>query len=153
MRLFPGFDVDAESVWLSMEPESVDKLVTMSYGGYEARVGVQKILELLARYEVRATFFIPDWTVEAHPRMCEAIVKAGHEVGHHGYLHKRPDPARFDLAKEEIDRGFEALKRVLGVTPVGYRAPISPSWPIWRSAVSAHIVPRRYLALSPCAAG
>lgn len=121
--LFPGFDVDAEAVWLNMEPESIDKLVTMSYGGYEARVGVPKILELLARYEIRATFFIPGWTVEAHPAMCEAIVKAGHEVGHHGYLHKRPDPSRFDIAKEEIDRGFDALKRVLGVTPVGYRAP------------------------------
>ena len=71
--LLPAFDVDAESVWLAMDSGNAERLVTMSYGGYEARVGVPKILELLSRYDVRATFFVPGWTVEAHPRMCERI--------------------------------------------------------------------------------
>ena len=60
--LFPGFDVDAESVWLGMDRRNADRLVTMSYGGYEGRVGIPKLLELLARYEVKATFFITGWT-------------------------------------------------------------------------------------------
>ncbi len=121
--LFLSFDVDAEAVWLNLEPEAADKLITLSWGGYEARVGVPKILEVLARYGLRSTFFIPGWTVEAHPAMCESIVKAGHEIGHHGYLHKRPRPEDFTAAKEEIDKGLDALQRVLGVKPVGYRAP------------------------------
>lgn len=121
--VFPGFDVDAESAWLEYAPGNTDRLVTLSFGGYEARVGVPKILEYLRAVDIRATFFIPGWVVEAHPKMCEAIVKDGHEVGHHGYTHKRPDPADFAQDKEEIDRGLEVLKRVLGVTPVGYRAP------------------------------
>lgn len=121
--LFPGFDVDAESVWLGMDRRNVDRLVTMSYGGYEARVGIPKLLELLARYDVKATFFITGWTVEAHPASCEAILKAGHEIGHHGYWHLRPEPGDLATMVEEVDRGFDALKRVLGVTPVGYRAP------------------------------
>jgi peptidoglycan-N-acetylglucosamine deacetylase len=126
--LFPGFDVDAESVWLGMDRRNADRLVTMSYGGYEARVGIPKLLELLARYEVKATFFITGWTAEAHPAACEAILKAGHEIGHHGYWHLRPEPGDLATMVEEVDRGFDALKRVLGVKPIGYRAPSGESF-------------------------
>lgn len=96
----PGFDVDAESVWLLQDPANVDRLVTRSYGGYERRVGVPRLLEYLREIEIKATFFIPGWVIEAHPAMCEAIVRDGHEVGHHGYTHKRPDPADFAIDSE-----------------------------------------------------
>jgi peptidoglycan-N-acetylglucosamine deacetylase len=121
--LFPGFDVDAESVWIAGDRRNAERLVTLSYGGYEARVGIPKILELLNRYAVKATFFVTGWTAEAHPAACEAIVKGGHEIAHHGYLHLRPEPGDLATMVEEVDRGFDALKRILGVTPVGYRAP------------------------------
>jgi len=121
--VFNSFDVDSESAWIAYDVKNVNRLVTMSFGGYEARVGVPKILEYLRSIELKSTFFIPGWVVEAHPKMCEAIVKDGHEVGHHGYLHKRPDPDDFEHDAEEVDRALEALNRVLGVKPVGYRAP------------------------------
>lgn len=121
--VFPAFDVDAETAWLQYDAKNTDRLVTLSFGGYEERVGVPKILDYLRSVEIKATFFIPGWVVDVHPKMCEAIVKDGHEVGHHGYSHKRPDPTDFAVDKEEIDKTFESFKRVLGVTPVGYRAP------------------------------
>ncbi|MBL8699586.1 MAG: polysaccharide deacetylase [Alphaproteobacteria bacterium] len=121
--VFTGFDVDAESAWIAQDPTHYDRLVSMSFGGYEARVGVPKLLEYLRSIGLRSTFFIPGWVVEAHTRMCEAIVKDGHEVAHHGYLHKRPDPTTWAHDVEEFDRALDVLKRVLGVTPVGYRAP------------------------------
>ena len=121
--LFVGFDVDAETAWLGNNLSHVERLVTVSHGGYEARVGVPKLLELLASLEIQATFFIPGWTVAAYPQMGEAILRGGHEIGHHGYLHKLPDPGKLDEAIEEIDKGLDALKSVLGVEPVGYRAP------------------------------
>lgn len=124
---FLGFDVDAESVWLGMDRRNAERLVTMSYGGYEARVGIAKLLELLARHDAKGTFFITGWTVEAHPAACEAILKAGHEIAHHGYWHLRPEPGDDETMREEVERGFEALKRVLGVIPVGYRAPSGES--------------------------
>jgi peptidoglycan/xylan/chitin deacetylase (PgdA/CDA1 family) len=111
-----------------MDRSNAKRLVTLSYGGYEARVGIPKILELLARYEVKATFFVTGWTVEAHPASCEVILKGGHEIAHHGYWHLRPEPGALDIMMEEVDAGFEALKRVLGVTPVGYRAPSGESF-------------------------
>lgn len=117
-----SFDVDAESAWTGDDPAHAELLVTMSYGGYEARVGTPKLLELLAQLGLRATFFIPGWTVEAHPAMCEAILKEGHEIGHHGYHHVIPLPGSPFLV-EEVEAGLDALKRVLGVVPKGYRAP------------------------------
>jgi len=124
---FLGFDVDAESVWLGIDRRNAERLVTMSYGGYEARVGIPKLLELLARHGAKATFFVTGWTVDAHPAACEAILKAGHEIAHHGYWHLRPEPGEDETMREEVERGFEALKRVLGLVPVGYRAPSGES--------------------------
>lgn len=126
--VLPAFDVDAESAWIQYDLKNIDRLVTMSFGGYESRVGVPKILDYLRSVQLKATFFIPGWVVEAHPRMCEAIVNDGHEVGHHGYLHKRPDPADLAHDIEEVDRAFDALNRVLGVKPVGYRAPSAENY-------------------------
>lgn len=124
--MFLSFDVDAESAWTSKDPAHQARLVTMSYGGYESRVGVPKLLELLRDLQLKATFFTTGWSVEAHPAMAESILKAGHEIGHHGFHHLLPDPGAAHIV-EEVDRGFDALKRRLGVVPVGYRAPFGES--------------------------
>jgi peptidoglycan/xylan/chitin deacetylase (PgdA/CDA1 family) len=121
--VIPSFDVDAETAWTAMDARHVDRLVTLSFGGYDVRVGVPKILDYLRSIDVRATFFIPGWVVDTHTAMCEAIVKAGHEIGHHGYSHKRPEPHDLEQDREEIDRALESLQRRLGATPIGYRAP------------------------------
>jgi len=120
--MFLSFDVDAEAAWTSKDPLHAERLVTMSYGGYEARVGTPKLLELLDQLGLRATFFMTGWSVEAHPAMAESILRAGHEIGHHGYHHLLPDPGD-PFLEDELDRGFEVIKRRLGVVPTGYRAP------------------------------
>jgi peptidoglycan/xylan/chitin deacetylase (PgdA/CDA1 family) len=112
--MFLSFDVDAESAWTSKDALHAQRLITMSYGGYEARVGTPKLLQLLDQLELKATFFVTGWSVDAHPAMAEAILKAGHEIGHHGYHHLLPDPGD-PWIEEELERGFEALKRRLGV--------------------------------------
>ncbi len=120
--LFLSVDVDAEAAWTSKDPAHAARLVTMSYGGFEARVGTPKLLELFRQFGLKATFFTTGWSVDAHPAMAEAILRDGHEIGHHGYHHLLPDPG-VNHIEEELDRGFEALKRRLGVVPRGYRAP------------------------------
>jgi len=120
--MFLSFDVDAESAWTGKDPSHAERLVTMSFGGFEARVGTPKLLELLDRLGLRATFFITGWSVEAHPAMAESILRAGHEIGHHGFHHLTPEP-HSPFIQEELERGFDVLKRRLGVKPKGYRAP------------------------------
>ncbi|KPF70856.1 hypothetical protein IP69_08820 [Bosea sp. AAP35] len=121
------FDFDAESLWLAREPENAGKLATLSQGRYGAKVGIPKILELLRADGLKGTFFTPGWTVDNHPDKVEAIVRDGHELGHHGYVHYWPDPAQEGQMLDEVDRGLEAMQRRFGVKPVGYRPPGSES--------------------------
>jgi peptidoglycan/xylan/chitin deacetylase (PgdA/CDA1 family) len=135
--MFLSFDVDAESAWTGKDPSHAERLVTMSFGGFEARVGTPKLLELLDQLGLRATFFITGWSVEAHPAMAESILHAGHEIGHHGFHHLTPDP-HDPFIQEELERGFEVLKRRLGVVPKGYRAPSGEFCEELRAALVRH---------------
>jgi len=124
--MFLSFDVDAESAWTSKDPAHAQRLVTMSYGGYEARVGVPKLLELLREQQLQATFFVTGWSIEAHPGLAESIARDGHEIAHHGFYHLMPDPGD-PMIEDELERGLETLRRRLGVVPKGYRAPYGES--------------------------
>jgi len=117
------FDFDAEAGWISRDPSVRDRPGILSQGRYGAKVSVPRILDVLAAEGVPATFFIPGWVAERHPDRCRAIRDAGFEVAHHGYLHERADPAKPDEERVAFERGLAALDAVLGVKPVGYRAP------------------------------
>jgi len=72
------FDFDAEEVWIGEDPENATRPGVLSQGTYGAKVGVPKLLELLDRCGVRATFFVPGRVAERHPARVAAIVAAGH---------------------------------------------------------------------------
>ncbi len=117
------FDADAESPILYEHPESAAWLDVMSHQAYGARTGIARLLRVLDRTQVRATFFIPGYTAERAPAICRAIRDAGHEIAHHGYLHEGAHGAVPDEEEQRLLRGLEALDTVLGVRPTGYRAP------------------------------
>ena len=74
---------------------------------------------------MRATFFVPGYTAERWPDAVRAVRDAGHEIGHHGYLHEGAHSAPDEATEERrLLRGLEALDTVLGLRPVGYRAPM-----------------------------
>jgi peptidoglycan/xylan/chitin deacetylase (PgdA/CDA1 family) len=116
------FDVDAESAWLGEDPSYARRLSTLSEARYGVVRGVPRILAMLARYDIRATFFVPGYTAEAHPGLVERLLEAGHEVGHHGYLHLRSDKITPQQQEEEIDRGLSALAAAGAPQPRGYRS-------------------------------
>lgn len=119
-----SFDFDAEEVWIGEQPENAHRPSVLSQGEYGARIGVPLILDLLARHEVRATFFVCGRDALRHPDTVRAIIDAGHEVGHHGHSHTSPTAlSRAEETAELID-GLAVL-RDLGADVRGYR---SPSW-------------------------
>ena len=125
-----SFDFDAETLWLGRDPANANRPGTLSQGTYGAKVGVPSILQLLREMgKLPATFFVPGWTAERHTSRVEAILKDGHEVGHHSYLHKWIDPGDPEGELEEMEKGLEALKRTVGVKPVGYRSPAGETSP------------------------
>jgi peptidoglycan/xylan/chitin deacetylase (PgdA/CDA1 family) len=117
------FDVDAESAVLAVDPVYARRLSTMSHQRYGPRVGVPRILRMLERAGIRATFFVPGLTVDLHPEMVEAVLAAGHELGHHGYSHVPYHRMTDDEQRRDIDRALRSLERVSGIRPEGFRAP------------------------------
>lgn len=117
------FDMDAEAAVLAVDERYARRPSIMTHQQYGPVTGVPRLLSVLAGVDVRATFFVPGFSAERHPGTLRDIVAAGHEVGHHGYLH-RP-PGLIDLATEraELERGLDALARVAGIRPTVFRAP------------------------------
>ena len=127
-----GFDVDGETTALSEDPKLVKRLSTMSQCTYGPTVGVPRLLGLLAHLDVPATFFVPGWVAEHHPRMLQAIAHGGHEIGVHGWLHERLPTLDRKRERDVLRRSTDALERLCGTRPIGYRAPwfeINPRTP------------------------
>lgn len=124
------FDVDAEAPILAESGLYARNLGVMSHQAYGPLVGVPRILELLREYSLPATFFVPGWTADRYPQTVEAILAAGHEVGHHSYAHFSPFAQTEDEERADFERALASL-RAAGAEPVGFRC---PSWePGWRT--------------------
>jgi len=81
------------------------------------------VLDLLDRAQVAATFFVVGWVAQRHPRLVEEILAAGHEVGSHGYWHRRAYDLGPEAFRADLQRSVRAL-RDAGATPVTcFRAP------------------------------
>ena len=125
------FDFDTMSAWMNNFGAKTPGV--LSRGEFGGRVGIWRVLDLLERYSVPATFFIPGYSAESYPEAVRAIVEGGHEIGHHSYRHESPTQFLGDRAAEQAmyERGLSALLNVAGVRPVGYR---SPGWDLtWES--------------------
>ncbi|CDO09571.1 polysaccharide deacetylase [Mycolicibacterium cosmeticum] len=125
------FDVDAESAVLWGNDAVAARMSVISHQAYGPLVGVPRILDLLERHQIPATFFAPGHTAHRYPEAVRSIVAAGHEIAHHGYLHEQPTALTLEEEIEALDRGLAALAEVAGVRPAGYRAPM---WDLsWRT--------------------
>ena len=116
------FDFDAISAWagaLGMTSPSA-----VSRGEFSGRVAVPRVLDILKREGVSATFFVPGITIQAWPDLCRRILDEGHEIGHHGYHHITPVTLDEAAEREQLELGLAAMDRVLdGHRAVGYRSP------------------------------
>ena len=99
------------------------RLTSRSERLYGLRRGLPRILAVLAEHEVRTTFFFPGATAQRHPGAVQDVLAAGHELGHHGHCHLRPDLIDAAAQRAEIEQGLAALEDTSGARPVGYRAP------------------------------
>ncbi|MGB8166263.1 MAG: polysaccharide deacetylase [Chthoniobacteraceae bacterium] len=117
------FDVDGETTALSEDLALAKRRTLMSQCEYGPRVGVPRLLALLAHLAVPATFFIPGYIVEQHPRMTAAIAERGHEIGLHGYLHEKLNTVSEAEEAAILERSFDVMEKLGLARPRGYRAP------------------------------
>ena len=119
-----SFDVDNETVQgLRDGTVSVGPL---SQGQYGSRVALPRVVDLMDREQVPASFFFPAWSLKLAPEQADVIQASGmHEIAVHGWIHERN--TSLDAATEErlLRQAVDALTEITGTAPVGYRA---PSW-------------------------
>jgi len=102
-----------------------DRLTEDNRHHLESRVETNtlKILDVLRRKDVRATFFILGYVAEKHPDLIKEIQIAGHEIASHGYAHRRVYTMTPDTFRQDLNKASEILYKITGCTVKGYRAP------------------------------
>ncbi|MEL7256741.1 MAG: polysaccharide deacetylase [Pseudomonadota bacterium] len=119
------FDMDADSLIHIARPEdSHDRLYPISMGRYGPTVAMPRILDTYRRLGIKQSFFMPGWCLETYPDVVEAVLKDGHEIGHHGWIHEDPIVTKGAAQKEAFEKALDAHHRIAGGKPRGYRAPV-----------------------------
>lgn len=117
-----SFDSDHETIWLR---DGISHPGKLSQGEYGPRTAVPRIMGLLRRYGISASFFVPAICAILHPDEIRAYVDEGHEVAMHGWIHERNTSLPAAVERDLTLRAADALTRAAGVTPTGIR---TPSW-------------------------
>lgn len=117
------FDLDAETMWTGRDPANAKRPILMSQGAYGWKAGMPRVLKLLERFNVAATFFIPGEVAEKHPALVREVVDRGHEVAHHSYSHRWIVNLSEEEERYEFQKGMEVLTSIVGSRPRGWRSP------------------------------
>ncbi len=116
-----SFDADAETGVLVAKPSAVNDAMAMTHQAFGPKVGVPRLLRILAEENVRATFFVPGWTARRYPTLVPKLIDYGHEIGHHSDLHFPPTQMTPQAEREDFVRALDTL-RSQGADVRGYRA-------------------------------
>jgi peptidoglycan/xylan/chitin deacetylase (PgdA/CDA1 family) len=123
-----SFDIDNATVPLSRGQLGSEDL---SRGMYGAVDGLPRILRMLDRQNVPASFFIPAVSALLNPEMAPSILsRKRHEIGVHGWIHEHLGVLNNEAEERKLlEQAIEVLTKAIGKRPVGYRA---PSWAMSR---------------------
>jgi peptidoglycan/xylan/chitin deacetylase (PgdA/CDA1 family) len=113
-----SFDFDNETLALR-NGQTLPSL--LSTGEYGSRAALPRVLSLLERYEIRATFFIPGVAAKLYPEDVKSIAAAGHEIGIHGWIHEWTSSLSRDEERMLMERSLSTIQELTGKKPVGIR--------------------------------
>jgi peptidoglycan-N-acetylglucosamine deacetylase len=122
-----GLSFDVDNATATLSTGTIDYEI-ISRGEYGAIDGLPRILRLLDRQQVPASFFIPAVSAILHPQVIKDIQSAKqlHEIGVHGWIHERLPVLNNEKEEQRLlNQSIETLTRMAGKRPIGYRA---PSW-------------------------
>lgn len=117
-----SFDSDHDTNELRDGGESIGR---MSWGQYGSRVGIPRILDILRREDIRASFFVPAVAAKLYPDEQRRVIGEGHEIGLHGWIHELNSVLPEAIERDLHFRAADALEKITGVRAVGMR---TPSW-------------------------
>jgi len=118
-------DADAPYLWAARAEQATRSLGQLEQRRFGPRTGIWRLLDLLDRYRVRGTFFVPGAVARANPEMLPAFIERGHEIGLHGYFHELVQQSTQAEFVAALDASLELFQAQVGVQPKGFR---SPAW-------------------------
>ncbi|KAI9662542.1 MAG: hypothetical protein M1821_008709 [Bathelium mastoideum] len=128
-----GIDVDAVANWINTTDAKGQNPTNVSRGIYGATVGIDRLLRLWEKYNIKATWFTPAHTLESFPKQLAKIRDAGHEIGLHGYTHEYVSKLSVTQQLDVLTRCIDVLTTFTGKKPLGFTA---PAW-----ATSPELIP------------
>jgi len=118
------FDMDADSILhLAHHASAHTRVSALSMLRYGPEIAVPRVVELYRRFGMKQTFFLPAWCMERYPAAVETILKDGHEIAHHGYLHEHPNAMPLEKERYWLERASDVVLRMTGRKPRGIRVP------------------------------
>src|SRR5699024_1192170 len=125
------WDVDGESAPYVRNPvESKNHLSELVQRRYGQTLAMKKILNMLDKYNLPGTFYIPGYIAELYKELTRTVSNEGYAIGLHGYLHESLDTLNYKSEEEEIlIKSKEIINNILDYEPTTYR---SPSWELNR---------------------
>jgi len=122
IAIMMAFDVDGETLWFQRGDGNRDHLTNLSRGWYDTRQGLPRILRMLEEHEIKATFFVPAYMAETYPEHVREIVRLGHEIAYHGYLHEECSSGASEEAAI-MEKSERIIREITGKQVIGHRSP------------------------------
>jgi peptidoglycan/xylan/chitin deacetylase (PgdA/CDA1 family) len=95
----------------------------MASGRCGARVGVPRILELLNRHGVKASFYVPAVAALLHTEEQQCVFVEGYKIGIHSWIHELNSVLPYEVERDLMFRSADTLEKNTGIRPVGLRSP------------------------------
>lgn len=103
--------------------ERDDKCLSLTFDAAWGNEDTQTLIDILARYEVKATFFVVGFWADKYPESVRALYEAGHEVMTHSDDHAHFNQLTHQQIVDNLNAGCDKIEAVTGVRPTLFRAP------------------------------
>jgi peptidoglycan/xylan/chitin deacetylase (PgdA/CDA1 family) len=120
-RLSVALTIDHDAI--SDSVRRADSPVKLSHAEFGPRVGAKRLLAMLERRGMPATWFVPGHTLTTFIDDTDAILAGGHELACHGWFHEDFGELSAGEQRDVLERSVAAVRAVTGVAPAGFRAP------------------------------
>jgi peptidoglycan/xylan/chitin deacetylase (PgdA/CDA1 family) len=112
---------DVDLFWMRLDPSVAERPKIRTIGEYGVRRGARRVLDALAAVSVPASWFVPGWVASTYPDLVEAVAAEGHELGARGVALERLEQLPADQHRRVLAEARDALDRITGRPPVGFR--------------------------------
>ncbi len=117
------FTVDVEEYFQVGAFQHIIPRQSWDFWPSRAKPSVERLLDVLARHDVKATCFVLGWFATRHPALVRALATNGHEIASHGWSHRSLSALSPDTFREEVRASKALLEGLVGRPVVGFRAP------------------------------